>query len=347
MSRRRFSALAVGALTVVALVAVLAPQRGGDDAAGGGAAVLPGLADRANDVDRLQVSRHDGVVATLEKQAGQWSIAELEAYPADWPRLRTLLSNLAQMKVEELKTANPDYHARLGVEDISAQGASGTRLDISAGGAAWALIVGQEAEVQYGQYMRVAQDAQSVLADHILELPDEPAGWAQQQILDVGPDLIAELSIRHPDGEQVRISRVSADAANFTLRTLPQGREPQSDFKVNALANAYSMLRMEDVRRDPGDPAAAPVQVELLLFSGERYAIEVFEWDGERWIRISRQAAPATDPADEGAAEPAPSPAATEFAGWVYRVGETRLETMTARLESVLKPLAAETEASE
>lgn len=343
MSRGRFSRLAIGAVVVLALVVLLVPQRSGDDGEAGGEAVLPGLEARINDIDRVMVTPPTGETITAVLDDSRWTIAELDGYPADWPVLRGVLGDLALLQAVEAKTSNPDYYSRLGVEDADSEDAAGTLVELFGGGESWGLIVGFEAERQAGRYVRPVGAAQSLLSDQFLDLPETPVDWVEDTILDIGPGLIAEVSIRHPDGETVRISKVSADDPNFTLRTLPDGREPQSAFKVNALANPFSLLRMEDVRRDPGPGESEPVRVEVVLFSGETYAIDILEWDEERWIRITRAEA-----ADDGeAAEAAPAEAdargaAPEWSGWVFRISETRLDTLTSRQEDILAPLDAD-----
>lgn len=346
MSRKHFSIIAVLAAVIIALVALLVPQRGGYDPGESGQALLPGLMDRVNDIDRVVISGRGGTVATLSKGDGQWRVEELDGYPADWSRLQALLSDLAQMEIVEAKTANPEYYPRLGVEDVTAEGASGTRIDFSAADSVWAVIAGHEASLQYGQYLRIADQPQSVLADRILDLSPETVDWADAEILDVGSGLIAEVSILHPDGERVRISKVSADDANFALKTLPEGREPLSDWKVNSLANAYAGLRMEDVQADSGAGDETPVEIKVVLFSGERFGMQVFNQDDARWIRVIHEsgpnpAAPEADP--EAAAEPAAAVADVKrLEGWIFKVAESRLDTMAPRLESLLKPLEAE-----
>jgi hypothetical protein len=343
MSRQHFSIIAVLAAVVIALVALLVPQRGGFDPGESGQALLPGLMDRVNDIDRVVISGHAGTKATLSKGDGQWRVEELDGYPADWSRLQALLSDLAQMEIVEAKTANPEYYPRLGVEDVTAEGASGTRIDFSAADSAWSVIAGHEASLQYGQYLRIADQPQSVLVDRILDLSPEAVDWADAEILDVGSGLVAEVSILHPDGERVRISKVSADDANFTLKTLPEGREPQSERKVDALASAYAGLRMEDVQADPGAGGQTPVDIKVVLFSGERFQVQVFEQDAARWLRVIHESGP-NPAAPEADSEAAPETAAKvadpqRLEGWVFKVADSRLETMAPRLESLLKPL--------
>ncbi|NND45257.1 MAG: DUF4340 domain-containing protein [Xanthomonadales bacterium] len=340
MNQKRFALLAVSVLVVIALVVLLVPRTGSGPGQAAGAAVLPGLDARVNDLDRISVSRAGGETVTLVRGENGWVVSELDGYPADWDDLRMLLADLAQMTVTETKTANPAYHSRLGVEDLSSEGAAGIRLDLHAGEDRWSLIVGNEAARQDGLYMRIADSDQSVLADRVLDLPRDAVGWADDMILDVGPGLVAEVSIRHPDGEVVRVSKVSADQPDFTLQTLPEGREPQSNFKVNSLANPFSMLRMEAVRKDPGPGDENVITVKVVLFSGERYELQVFDWDDERWLRIRREPGPEQAGA-ESPDEAAPEMDTPDWQGWVFQVSENRFNLLASRVEDLLKPLDA------
>ena len=85
-----------------------------------GAAFVPGLAAALNDVERVTLTKAGGeTVATLERRgdAGSWS--RRARYRADVAKLRQSLRALADAKILETKTSNPEFYARLGVEDVA------------------------------------------------------------------------------------------------------------------------------------------------------------------------------------------------------------------------------------
>jgi len=174
MKRQRFLLLAGVTLAVVVLVLSLAWRQGGQFRDSDGAPVLAGLEAKINDVDQIVISTHDGAAVTLERGESRWTIAELDGYPVDWPVLRKVLTELAQMKIAETKTANPAYFSRLGLEDLSEPDAPGLRIDIRAGEESWSVIVGKEADLQDGHYVRVSDAEQALLADRNLEILLEP-----------------------------------------------------------------------------------------------------------------------------------------------------------------------------
>jgi hypothetical protein len=361
MSRRHFSFLAVAALLVVGLAILLLPSRTARESIPERAAVLPGLAEWINDAERLTVTGAGGEVrASLERDGTLWRVEELSGYPADFDRVREVLAGLATAEIIENKTANPDYHARLGVEDVAAADAQGLLVLVSSGERQGAVILGEEATGRNGRYLRVAGQEQSVLADFEAEVPADALGWTDDSLVDLPAATVAEVIIEHPDGERLRVSKVSADDTDFAVEGgLPEGRELVSSWSVNSLGGVFAGLAFEDVR--PGDDLdwSGATRVRALAFSGLALEAELVPADGRQWLRL--QAAAPGDAADAGE-EPESEPEADQdqatvtdpaseardinerTAGWAYAIADFKAENLGKRLEDLLKPLDESTE---
>lgn len=247
MSRKHFSLLLVVTL-VVALLVLLIPGKTGHESALEKSRLLPGLQEQVNDLDWLRVTGPGGeVVATLNRDDEYWRVAEVEGYPADWGRLRTLLVDLAQAEVVEQKTDNPQYYDRLGVQGIDDPDAGGVLLEFDSASGLPGLIIGKRAQGLEGQYARLQDSAASVLVDRVLDVPQDRASWLDRDIVDISDAEVVEVDIRHPDGERVVARKVSADDENFELQGVPEGRTIRSAWTVNSLANALSALTLEEV----------------------------------------------------------------------------------------------------
>ncbi len=217
MSRKAFSVIAITLALVLAAIFLLLPAQTSRDGIGTADQLLPGLAARVNDVDRIvAVGAGDTVIATLNRNDATWTVSELAGYPVDLDILRPILAGLAQAEVIEQKTANPEYYARLGVEDVSLPDAGGIRLDLSAGDQSWSLIVGKEAANRGGFYLRTVDADASVLADFDENIPADAAGWVDDRVIDLMAGEVAEVQILHPDGETVTARKISADETDFT-----------------------------------------------------------------------------------------------------------------------------------
>lgn len=374
MSRRHFSWLVVVTLLVAAAV-LLMPGRTGQESAIEKSRLLPALEAQVNDLAWLRlVAAGDRTVATLVRAADGWRVEEVQGYAADWERLRALLAGLVQAEVVEAKTANPDYYDRLGVEDVSSPGAGGVRVEFAADSGLPAVILGDRAQGREGQYVRVAGFAESALVDRALEAPSETLEWVEREVVDVSDAEVVEIEIVHPDGERVWARKVSAEEEDFTLQGVPEGREPQSAWTVNSMANGFSMLRLDDVRRADGMEWSGSIRYGLVTADGlrldaELLAVETAAGEGEEdpvdgeaahWIRLHAslyQTAvdrPVTDDAGEqDPAAAAESPESTEqraqeinrrVSGWAYRIPQYKYDSMTKRMEALLKDAEASSE---
>jgi hypothetical protein len=254
---KRITILAAAAAVAVGLVVLLASQRApeseGSLLAG---PVMPGLADRLNDVTSIRiVQAGDQPVLTLARTAGGWTVAERDGYPANAGKIRTALLNLAESKVVEAKTANPERYAQLGVEDVDGETAAGVRIELAgAGMEPAALIVGNYAGQQgEGTYVRRPGEAQSLMAAGNL-VPERQVGdWLRRELTDIASSRIQQVELVENDGRPLRIFKASADDANFQVADVPRGRTLQSEVVANGLASTLSGLTLDDVARADAD----------------------------------------------------------------------------------------------
>ena len=342
MSRKAFSLLAIALVVVVAAIFLLLPATTSDDAIGTESALLPGLAARVNEVDRITVvGAGDTVLATLTRDDEGWTVSEFSGYPADLDTVRTVLGGLAQAKIIEQKTANPDYYPRLGVEELSLEDAGGIRLDLAAGQQRWSLIVGKEAANRGGFYLREAQTPTSVLADFDENIPQDAAAWVNTRVIDIMAGEVAEVQIVHPDGETLTARKVSADETDFTLVELPEGRELVSAWSINSLGSALSTLSFESVERLESADALdwdQAVRVQTVLFSGLTVDARLLDTQEGYLIRLEASA-----PFMEAAGEENPELqlAVDEInqrvSGWVYQIPAFKAEVLTKRPEDLLR----------
>ncbi|MDX1379760.1 MAG: DUF4340 domain-containing protein [Xanthomonadales bacterium] len=376
MSRKHFSWLLI-VTAVVAVVVLLLPGRTGQESGYTRAPFLPELQAQVNELDWLRIRGAGGtVVATLERADDHWRVAEAHAYRADWERLRTLLSELAQAEIVEAKTDNPAYYDRLGVEDVTAPAATGLQIEFAEGTGLPAVIVGKRAEGRGGHYARRADAAASALLDRNLDLPAAAKDWLATAIVDIADDEVVEVAVVHPDGERVTARKASADDEHFELQNIPEGREIRSAWTVDSLANALSALSLEAVAPQDDVDWNDAVQFALVTADGLRVEVEGVATGletaadeaaeappdvssvpaAEHWIRLqaglyqtvldSAVEAPATGDVEAGGGDDAatavdPTERAAEInrrvSGWAYRIPKYKYDAMSKRLEDLLQ----------
>ena len=377
MSGKHLSFLAVAVIVVIGAVLLFVPGQTGREALPEAGLVLPDLAGQVNDATGIEVrAAGDRVVATLRRDPASgedvWSVDELGGYPADWGTVREVLAALARAEVIEPKTDNPAYYDRLGVQDVTEADASGLLLTVSLPDAPVAVILGDEAPARGGRYLRPAGEARSVLADFDADVPEDALGWADEDVVDIAPAEVAEVEIVHPDGERLRVSKVSADDADYTLDGgVPEGRELASSWSVNALGGLLAGVVMDGVRAADEIDWSDAIALRFVTFDGLVIEASLAGVDDAHWLKLSASApwepsdSASADTVDEGledaaqAADSATDDVAAEdsaegeavtaderaseingrVAGWAYEIPAYKAEAMDKRLEDLLKPL--------
>ena len=363
--------IAVAALT---LLAIFGQRRDAAAPASQGGMLAPGLEDALNDVERITVTKAAGeVVATLERRPESWVVVEKGGYPADVGKIRQGLVALAEARILEQKTSNPEFYARLGVEDVADANAAGIAIAFTASGHDLPTLILGNTEGAKFRYARRAGEEQSYLIDRAPDLPRSAAQWVDADIIDVRGERVREVTITHADGEVVTIAKTTSDAMNFDVANVPAGRELTYPGVANVVGNALRELNLEDVQPAAENPEGESVRIEYRTFDGLVLAVRGSELGEESWVTFeasyspeqAAQAAPAADSANPpGGGDSAPESAAAadsstsaageeapdvaseaqrinqRVGGWRYRIAGYQYDQMTRRMSDLLKPPA-------
>lgn len=337
----RALAILVAVIVVLGALAFLG-ERGGSGSASTpsvvGSRLVPALEEALNDIERVTVTKAGGAtVATLERGEDTWTLAETDGYAADVARLRQALVALAEARIVEQKTSNPELYDRLGVEDIAAESAAGIAVDLEGGGD-WPTIILGDSEGSEYRYARLSDAAPSFMIDKNPNLPRETIEWLDRLVVDLAGPRVREVTIAHPGGARLVLRKPDAGTTDFTVENIPDGRELLYAGVANVVGNALRDLRFEEVA-----PAAAlepdpdqVVNVEYRTFDGLVIAIEGIEQDDEHWISLTARAE-AEDAAD-GAAAAEAAGINERVAGWRYRIASYQYDPITRRMSDLLKP---------
>jgi hypothetical protein len=363
MSKRTVALFA--AALVVLLALVIFGQRSGTQTPDSGTALVPDFEAALGDIERVTVVKaNNETVATLEKRPESWVVADKHGYAANAAKLRQALTALGEAQILEQKTANAELYDRLGVEDVASADAAGISIALTARSRELPTIILGNAEGARYRYARRAGEERSFLIDRNPDVPRTAAQWVESQIVDLRGDRVREVTITQADGEVVRLSKASAELANFDVADVPEGRELSYPGVANVVGNALRELNLEDVEPAPEAPAQGATVVEYRTFDGLVVRITGTESDDESWITLeasvdaaqtASDAAPATDdtpaaaaeeeapaaPAAEGGApaDPAAEAAAinAKVGGWRYKIAGYQYDQMTRRMADLLK----------
>ena len=340
---RRSLAWLVGVLAVLAVLAVvvLLGQRDSRPADG---PFLPGFKDQLNEVSRIVITGPGNTaIATLERGADRWTVTGRNNYPADVGRIRKNLLALAEARIVEEKTANPEFYDRLGVQDMSSPSAGGLQLTITGGKEPVDLIVGLTPPGSSDlSYVRRAGEPGSWLIAAQFDLAKTGGEWLDRALTDIPAERMQSVSIDHPGVETLRISRAPVrekpDAAapegivDFLVADVPAGRELSYPGVANGVASALADLKLEDVQTRDALGAAPGKPIIARFVTTDGLTVEASAWRLQDGTRITFNATGEGEAAQEAADLNA------RLGGWVYTLPSYKTEQLTRRLQELLAP---------
>lgn len=365
MKTRTLIVIAVAAVLALLAAAWISSSRTPEPASASPGPLAPGLSEALDSVTQVRITAAgNAVLATLERGEEGWGLAEKGGYRVDVEKLRGLLSGIAAARRVEAKTALPERHAQLGVEDVSAEDAHGVRVDIATPARTFAYVFGDNLARGTGTYVRAADEAQSWLVERNIAVERNPANWLVRRIVDVGANRIAAISVKTEDGGTIELARTEDDtASDFALVNLPRGREAADGYQREALAGLLSGLTFEDVF--PAAERAPPEKIRQARFTlDDGRQVEIVSWqdEGRTYARLAmtldedaarawlaRQPAPAEGD-DTGSGEDAPAPATLDalteevaafqraHGAWIYALPSFKAANLNKGLEDYLKP---------
>ena len=335
---------------------------------------FPALREQPDAVAKAVVRTPEEQITLVREAPGRWVTPERQGYPVSTDAVRSLIVDIADMRLVEAKTSRPERYDRLELKDIEAEKATSrlVRLEDAEGNVLAEAIFGKERQrltglEPSGIYLRRPGEEQSWLASGGLQIEARVQDWLETTIADLPADKVKRIQIRPAGGEPYTLAR-GAEGNKLQLTDLREGEQPQQDDKARQLAGTFSGLELSDVR--PADEIAWPqevTQVEFETLNGLQIEAKLALVDDQPWIAIERVQGPpsaaASEPAepaaedqtggaqaaeapnegspDEGAAAEAEAPDAAAIgertSGWAYQIGRPLYERLTQPREAWLQ----------
>ncbi len=341
MSARRVAALLVAGLALVAFAMWIASQRHLERATLAGDLVLPDLEHHVNTVTEIGLRKGDGTRTTLKKDGAGWSVGE-RGWPADPGKLRKLLLDLGALNIVEEKTRLPANYPQLGVQDLNAPKATGTRIEVISPGQTWALIVGKSSNAKSG-YVRVANASQSLLAAPLLTVDADPKGWLDRALIDLAPERVRQVEERPTEGAAFSATRDKKEQTDFTVTPVPKGRELTGPGVADPISGSLSSLNFDDVGKAAA--AATPKASHALFRTFDGLEVDVAgRKDGTRsLVTLSTRATAKQTEAEAQRLN-------ARLGGWQFEIPDYKYAAIFRPLEDLLKkppePVRKSTEAT-
>jgi hypothetical protein len=321
---------------VLVVLAVIGQRRGAPPTPESDTVFLPGLIDSLNDIERIEIiAAGNATVVTLDRQPDGWTVRERDGYRADLNKVRHTLLTFAEANILEVKTANPEFYAMLGVEDVDAEDARSLEVILTGPGVDVTVLVGDTAG-DYRRYVRRGGEAQSYMISRDPELGETAADWIDTALIDIQSDRVRTVTVVHSDGERVEVTKSAATQENFDVAGVPDGRELLYASVANVMGSVLQNLALEDVER-AGPLDGTLIVTEYVTFDGLTVTVESLEGDDGAWIQVA--AATAADAPSDGESDPAGEAEAlnARLAGWRFRIPTYKFEQLTRRMDDLLK----------
>lgn len=360
MTSKKFLLLAAAAVAALAIALLLSHQRSSSGAPVSDV-LYPGLKDDLKSVTAVRIYKAgDARAIELVEKDGQWSVTDRANYPADAGKVRKLLLAIAEAKPVEEKTSNPENYAALGVEDVSATAATGSRVELEGTAKPVNLIVGKAAGVK-GTYVRRAGEPASWLINESIGASTTVHDWLRASVVDVTADRVQSVSVTLDGKAPYTAAKSSRADADFKVEGLPKGKEADA-FAVNGLASTLTGLTLADVAPAQEFASEKPSgKATVKTFDGLVVDFDGYAKDGKHYVAVKAAydaalaerfhvATKAPDPAAGTKEEAAPATAApTEsveasakstndrLQGWVFEIPDYKYEAIFKPVDSLIK----------
>ncbi len=323
--------------------------------------LVPSLAANLNNVTKFTVSEvGNTLLSEISKTDKGWVVNNRDGYPANIKAIRIMLNNLAEAKLVEAKTSNTENYFKLGVEDISHEKAQGILFSLEGLSESNEIIIGNNGSSgKNTQYIRRKDQQQSWLINKRLNLNRDVTDWLQKDILDIPPERIKTVQIKHPDGSEVNIANDGEEEYEYTLdASAPEGMKI-SESEIYQVANALSSMQLRDVMTFSrlNTESITPVVTSFKTYDGltittKAYAIELdkfftIEVDfsaediDESAVKAADNTTKHEDIATDAAMHLNPEAAAElaekskqKLSGWAYMLPSITQDSLIKKLES-------------
>jgi len=147
-------------------------------------------------VDRIQITGTDGATSTLVRSGAQWTVEDMNGFPADTAAVSSMLKSLTGIQAGNVVSHNPDNRAGLGVDD------SGVKVAVWGGGKELAsFVIGTTAQSDFtSSYLRPADgDAVYQVRGVNRNLFARSQGYGDRTLMAFEPEQVASLTLAAAD----------------------------------------------------------------------------------------------------------------------------------------------------
>lgn len=315
--------------------------------------LYPDLVRAVDDVAKIEVME-GGKTVSISRKAGVWGVDAKQGYPASLDLVKTTVVGLAEARILEPRTNQPELYARIGVEDPGLAGAASRQVTLQdeGGKTLAALIVGKEnfqtAAVRGTvNYVRRAGETQSWMVRSPMErLTADPIRWIDRTLPKLERDRIMAVEIKQGDGATVLMKRDQPTTADYALTGLPEGAAVKKSV-VTEVTGAVNLFSIDDVAKLDVAKFAGGTTAVYRSFDGVVLTIRQVKDGDSRWLAFDSAfdadaAKPFADSKAAGLLSPADAEAKVKewqgkYAAWAYKVSDAMGDSFARKADDFVQ----------
>ncbi len=274
----------------------------------------------------LEIESPGEPAVRIELRGDSWVVPAKADYPAAREPLAELLRALREARTVEAKTANAQWHARLGLAESGEEGEQALRLKLQFDGhPELSLRLGKPSQQGSGQLVRRAGEDQVWLIDRQLDLPTRELDWLDRRVTDIPFASAKSLQLRYADGEALSLSKVDAEQYNFTVEQLGKDQKLSFEGAANGMVTLFSNLRFADAAplAQVGFKQAPMLQFSLSGFDGQQLEGALYQQGEQHWLVL-------------GERQGFKDGEVTARSDWAYRLDAEQVQRLARKLRDLL-----------
>ncbi len=316
--------LALAAVLVVVLAYTLRPDsRHTTTSEPAHPLLMPGLKEKLNAVDTIEVTQADQKTTVFKDKEGIWRINERYDYPASVAAIRKTLLYLSQSELREKKTAEPDKLTHIGLGERNR-----AQVNLKQGDAVlFALGLGNPTRDGFNTYVQPESGQQSYVASGRLDIKANPSEWLFYDLFSVARNRVKRIRYVFTGKKNYEFTRTKA-GEYMTL--LPKGDDVKLKERPMPLNPSYYFERLEftDVLPASKLKVSTPDMTVMEAFDGLVITVRFAMIDEREWASFEATVDPALrnpaakdlTPLEKVQAEAEAINGRTR--GWLYELGQ-------------------------
>ena len=140
-------------------------------------------------------------------------------------------------------------------------------------------------------YVRKPNDPQTWLVIGNLPLETVSGEWLDKEITALPTKRVRQVTVTHPKGETLHLSKAKPEDLDFQLDSIPAGYKISSQFNINNVVGTLVQLSLEDVKSQTEVDFTSNQGVSAVLetFDGVRLHIQTTKQDNNVFAKIAAE----------------------------------------------------------